>query len=118
MVRPTIESIRIMTRITKTTVMNKNAARVVALVALTAGSLMAGDSVMSPRARALAEDLRKVPVTSVDRVERTVTPGSPRGRASKVTVAPGTSSDRVERSAHVGSPRGRETFPGMGSTLR
>lgn len=118
MVRPTIESIRIMTRITKTTVVNKNAGLVVALVALTAGSLMAGESVMSPRGRALAEDLRKVPVTSMDRVERSVTPGSPRGRASKVTVAPGTTSDRVDRSAHVGSPRGREAFPGMGSTLR
>lgn len=107
-----------MTRITKTTVTMKNTALLVALVTLTAGSLMAGDAVMSPRGRALAEDLRKVPVTSVDRVDRNVTPGSPRGRASEVKVTPGTSTDRLDRSAHVGSPRGRETFPGMGSTGR
>jgi hypothetical protein len=107
-----------MTRITKTTVTNKYAGLTVALVALTAGSMMAGDAVMSPRGRALAEDLRKVPVTSVDRVDRNVTPGSPRGRASEAKVAPGSSTDRLNRSAHVGSPRGRETFPGMGSTGR
>jgi hypothetical protein len=107
-----------MTRITKSTVTRKNTGLVVALIALTAGSLMAGDAVMSPRGRALAEDLRKVPSTTVDRVDRVVTPGSPRGHASKVKVAPGTTTDRLDRSAHTGSPRGRETFPGMSPNIR
>jgi len=99
-------------------VTDKNARLVVALIALTAGSLMAAETVMSPRGRALAEDFRKVPVTTVDRVDRVVTPGSPRGHASKGKVAPGTATDRLDRSAHTGSPRGRESFPGMNSNIR
>lgn len=74
---------------------------------------LASDVPMSPRARALAEDLRKVPVPTAERLERSATPGSPRGKANEVRRTSGTTSDRLDRSVSIGSPRGRETFPGL-----
>ena len=60
--------------------MKKNllfAAAVAGLVGFTA-SVQANDVVMSPRAKAQADSVRKVPGTTVDTIDRSIKPGSPK----------------------------------------
>jgi len=40
----------------------------------------AGEPLLSPKAKALADSLRKVPGTTTDMVDRSIQPGTPRGR--------------------------------------
>jgi len=51
----------------------------VAAVTLTA-TAQAGEPLLSPRAKELADSLRKVPGTTVDMIDRSIQPGTPRGR--------------------------------------
>src|SRR6266545_4017514 len=46
-----------------------------------AASANAGEPLLSPRAKAQADSLRKVPGTTTDMVDRSVKPGSPKGIA-------------------------------------
>jgi len=46
-----------------------------------AGNTFAGDAVLSPKAKELANSLRKVPGTTTDMVDRSAKPGSPKGIA-------------------------------------
>ena len=60
--------------------MKKNllfAVAVAGLVGFTA-SVQAGDATMSPRAKAQADSVRKVPGTTVDTIDRSIKPGSPK----------------------------------------
>ncbi len=50
-----------------------------AAVALTVAA-QAGEPLLSPKAKALADSLRKVPGTTTDMIDRSVQAGSPRGR--------------------------------------
>ena len=46
-----------------------------------AGNTFAGDAVLSPKAKELADSLRKVPGTTTDMADRSIKPGSPKGIA-------------------------------------
>jgi len=46
-----------------------------------AGNTFAGDALLSPKAKALADSLRKVPGTTTDMLDRAVKPGSPKAIA-------------------------------------
>ena len=45
-----------------------------------ANSALAGDALLSPRAKELQDSLRKVPGITEDRIDRSIQPGTPRGR--------------------------------------
>jgi hypothetical protein len=46
-----------------------------------AGNTFAGDALLSPKAKALADSLSKVPGTTTDMLDRAVKPGSPKAIA-------------------------------------
>ncbi len=54
---------------------------VAAVVAVTVSlTAQAGEPLLSPRAKELADSLRKVPGTTTDMIDRSIQPGTPRGR--------------------------------------
>lgn len=59
--------------------MKKTLILAVAVAGVFTLSANAADAVMSPRAKAQADSLKKVPGTTTDMVDRSVKPGSPRG---------------------------------------
>lgn len=63
--------------------MKKTLILVVAVAGLftLAAGVRADDALMSPKAKALADSLRKVPGTTPDLLDRSVKPGSPKSKA-------------------------------------
>ena len=67
----------------------------------------AGEPLMSPRAKALAESLRKILGTTPDMIDRSVKAGSPKALdlANAQRKAPGTTTDMLVRSGPAAPPR-------------
>lgn len=67
----------------------------------------AGDVLLSPRAAQLQHELRKVPGTTPDLVDRSVKSGSPRDLAFRESLrkVPGTTTDMIVRGVLPASPR-------------
>ena len=72
-----------------------------------AAGVNAGEPLMSPRAKALAESLRKIPGTTPDMIDRSVKAGSPKALdlANAQRKAPGTTTDMLVRSGPAAPPR-------------
>lgn len=68
------------------------------------------DPLVGPHPNALRESER--PPMGVDRVDRVVVKGSPRGRAHTTTPASGVTTDRLDRRVRSGSPRGAAVWGG------
>ncbi len=66
------------------------------------------DRLVGPHPNAWLESER--PETGVEKMDRRVRTGSPRGEAGRTVVADGTSSDRLDRRVPMRSPRGVATW--------
>ncbi len=82
------------------------AVAVAGIFTLVAGA-SAGDPLLSPKAKELADSLRKVPGTTPDRIDRSVKAGSPKALdlANAQRKAPGTTTDMLVRSGPAAPPR-------------
>ncbi len=70
-------------------------------------SAHAGDSLLSPKAKAFADSLRTVPGTTPDLIDRSVRAGSPKGLelTNAQRKAPGTTTDMLVRNGPAAPPR-------------
>ena len=67
----------------------------------------AGEPLMSPRAKALADSIRRIPGTTPDMIDRSVKAGSPKALdlANAQRKAPGTTTDMLVRNGPAVPPR-------------
>ena len=82
------------------------AVAVAGIFTLVAGA-SASEPLLSPKAKELADSLRKVPGTTPDMIDRSVKAGSPKALdlANAQRKAPGTTTDMLVRSGPAAPPR-------------
>ena len=92
----------------------------VTAVATFAGVAKADDAYLSPKARQLAQDFRKVPGTTTDMLDRSIKSGSPKGiaMAESLRKVPGTTENRLVRYTGAVSPRALANNPSLGQQFQ
>ena len=80
----------------------------------------ADDAFLSPKARQLASDFRKVPGASADSLDRSAKSGSPKGiaHAESLRTVPGTTQDLLARNTGAVSPRALANNPSLGQKFQ
>lgn len=84
---------------------------IAALVIFTAvNAAWAADPVLSPKVQAITDSLRTVSGTTPDVLDRSVQPGTPKGRemAFSLRNVAGATEDKIDRSVATVSPRARQ----------
>ena len=78
-----------------------------AALLITLGSASAAEPLLSPKAKALADSLARVPGTTADMIDRSVKNGSPKHIAMMESLrrVPGTTQDMIVRNGPAVSPR-------------
>ena len=77
----------------------------VAGVLTLAGNTFAGDAVLSPKAKELADSLRKIPGTTTDMADRSIKLGSPKAQESRKVASTGPSIDLAHGPRPTLSPK-------------
>lgn len=78
-----------------------------AALILMGSNVSASDSLLSPKAKELADSLAKVPGTTADMIDRSVKAGSPKHTefVASLHKVPGTTSDMIVRTGPAVSPK-------------